>query len=199
MRGARISTFLRRTQGQSLIETALLLPILLLIAFNAINFGYFFFAAVNVAAAPRSGVQYSIIGFSTPMQTTLPPAGPASSNLSVSYVTYQDITGSLPATATARVQVCSKANGINASYQALCCQTTGSGGSCNSTGGVAPHDPEYNSVSNTSPFILNQVDMRYDITPIIPSFRLQTPAGSIPLTLLPNLTIHRKVVMRAMD
>ncbi len=35
-------------RGQSMVETALILPILLLLAFNAINFGYFIFAAVKV-------------------------------------------------------------------------------------------------------------------------------------------------------
>lgn len=194
MRRMTISSSLRQTQGQSMIETALLLPILLILAFNAINFGYFFFVAVNAAAAPRSSVQYSIIGSSTPMQTTLAPAGPASSNISVSYVAYQDITGVLSAASTARVQVCTQANGVNASFQALCCQTAGSGGACSSTGTVAPHDPEYNAATNTSPFILNQVDIHYDIAPIIPPFRL----GPIPLTLIPTLTIHRKVLMRVM-
>ena len=76
MRDASIRRFHSRTQGQSLIETALLLPILLLLAFNAINFGYFFFVAVNLAAAPRTGVQLSIIGEATPVNIPLSPAGP---------------------------------------------------------------------------------------------------------------------------
>src|SRR5258708_34830608 len=49
--------------GQSLMETALILPFLMMLAFEAINFGYFFFTAVNIAASPRQGVEYSIQGF----------------------------------------------------------------------------------------------------------------------------------------
>src|SRR5437763_957909 len=48
----------RRDSGQSLIETAFTIPFLLLIALNAINFGYFFFTAINVAAAPREAVKF---------------------------------------------------------------------------------------------------------------------------------------------
>src|SRR5207244_13548584 len=42
--------------AQSMTETALLLPILLVLALNTINFGYFFFVAVNLALAPRQGL-----------------------------------------------------------------------------------------------------------------------------------------------
>ena len=77
MLGSRFSRSRYSERGQSMIETALLLPILLLIAFNAINFGYFFFVVLNLSSAPRSGVQYSILGFATPGQFSLPPAGPA--------------------------------------------------------------------------------------------------------------------------
>ncbi len=40
----------RRSQGQSLVETVLLMPLLLLIILNVVNFGYFFVVAVNLAA-----------------------------------------------------------------------------------------------------------------------------------------------------
>jgi hypothetical protein len=182
-----------------MIETALLMPIMLFIAFNAINFGYFFFVALNLAAAPRTGAQYSILGFSTPGQLTIPPAGPASNITSVSYLTYQDITGVLAGASSARVVVCSKQLGLDGQKRALCCQATSSGGACTSSGSTAGHDPEYDAVNNTSPFIRHQVDIYYQITPIIPSFSIPTPAGQIPLTLVPNTTFHRQVTMRAMD
>jgi Flp pilus assembly protein TadG len=43
-----------RDGGQSLVETALVLPLFLLITFNAVNFGYFFFVAVNGLGAARA-------------------------------------------------------------------------------------------------------------------------------------------------
>lgn len=107
MRARFLSRAWRVESGQSLIETALLLPVLLLLAFNAINFGYFFFVAVNLAAAPRSGVQYAILGFNTPQSLELPPPGPAASSTSISFVTYEDMRGVLSGSSSATVQVCS--------------------------------------------------------------------------------------------
>jgi len=101
MRTRSILSSCSRESGQSLIETALILPLLLLLAFNAINFGYFFFAAINLAAAPRTGVQYSIIGEATPVNIPLPPVGPSTSQVSVSYLTYQDMLGVLSGSANA--------------------------------------------------------------------------------------------------
>lgn len=199
MKRASFRRLHRRTQGQSMIETALLLPILLLIAFNAINFGYFFFVAVNLAAAPRTGVQWSIIGPSTPGGFQWAAPGPSGTVTSVSYLTYQDIAGVLVGYSTARVQVCSRAIGIDvATRKARCCETTSSSSPCTLNGVLADHDPEYIDVTNPGPFIRHQVDVYYQITPIIPSFELPTPAGPIPLTLLPTSTIHRQVTMRNM-
>ena len=47
----------RCTAGQALLETALVLPLLLVLILNVINFGYFFFVALNLSAAPRSGME----------------------------------------------------------------------------------------------------------------------------------------------
>lgn len=190
MRRASIRNFHLRTQGQSMIETALLMPILLLIAFNAVNFGYFFFVAVNLAAAPRIGVQYSILGEQTPLNTELPPAGPTGSLVSVSYLTYRDMQGVLTGSSNARIQVCSKALGMNGTGTAMKanCAQYGSG----SETYTPAADPE------APAFILNRVDVVYELQPIIPAFELPTPAGPIPLTIMPNLRFHRQVSMRAM-
>ncbi|MBI4166062.1 MAG: hypothetical protein HY508_10060 [Acidobacteria bacterium] len=173
-----------------MIETALLLPILLLLAFNAINFGYFFFVAINLAVAPRTGVQFSIIGEATPVNIPLPPAGPSTSQVSVSYLTYQDMLGVLSGSANARVQVCSKALGLNGTL-------TSTRANCVQFGpGSETYTPEADPEAPN--FILNRVDVVYQVQPIIPSFELPTPAGPIPLTLVPSLRFHRQVSMRAM-
>ena len=52
----------RNDEGQSLLETALTLPLLLALAFNLINFAYFWFMILTLAAAPRVGAQYSVQG-----------------------------------------------------------------------------------------------------------------------------------------
>jgi Flp pilus assembly protein TadG len=170
---------LRSSEGaQSLVETALVLPLFLLITFNAVNFGYFFFVAVNLASAPREGVTYSIQGFATPATLTLPNAGPSSTVTSVSYLTYQDM-AALNLSANAQVQVCTKLLGLSAPGTANCTQFGG---------GTFPSpsaDPEPNS------FVLHRVDVNYTATPLIP--------GSLFGLIIPRLAFHRQVSMRAMD
>ena len=177
--------------GQSLIEFALLLPIILILAFNAINFGYFAYVAVNLAAAPRTGVQYSVVGFATPATLSLPDPGPASAVLSVSHLTYEDMRGALPSYSGARVQVCTKQLGVNGVgiAQKANCAAYGSG----SQTYTPASDPE------APLFVLHRVDVLYTVNPPIPPFQLPTPAGPIRISVVPNLNFHRHVSMRAMD
>jgi TadE-like protein len=177
--------------GQSLIETALILPFLLLLAFDAINLGYFFYSAVNLASAPREGVEWSIQGSSTPSLTSLANAGPSTDTTTVSFLTYEDMRGALPSSANARVQVCTAALGLtNAGLpnQTASCAQFG-GGSGTWTPSSDPESPN---------FILQRVDVAYTVVPLIPQFKLPI-AGGIPLTVLPNMTFHRQVSMRAMN
>jgi len=172
-----------------------------MIVFNAINFGYFFLVALNLAAAPRSGAEYSILGFETPGSLTLADPGPPTAINSISYLTYQDMTGALYLPGNATVQVCSMALGLTnaglATQTANC--VTCSGSTCGSagTGNPAPApDPE-------SPyFVLHRVDVTYTFRPLIPG----TPFG---LTLLPasicsssggtiTCTFHRQISLRMM-
>jgi hypothetical protein len=181
--------------GQALLETALILPTLLMLVFNGVNFGYFLLVALDLGVAPRSGVLYSIAGTATPGSLPLPSAGPSSSLTSVSYLTYQDL-GALSGSSNAPVQVCSEIVGLNSpgmTNQTAQCSAFG-----NSFTFPSPtSDPE-------SPlFVLHQVDVAYTFSPIIPG----TPFG---IALLPasactssqgnvSCTIHRMVAMRAME
>lgn len=158
--------------GQALLETLLIFPMLLLIVFNAINFGYFFLVCVNLAAAPRSGVEYSILGAATPGILQLPNAGPSTTNTSISYLAYQDMTGALYQPSNATVQVCTDTlgfanNSLGSSNQTTNCASYGSGQSW-----TPASDPESPS------FVLNRVDVQYTFTPLIPG----TPFGA---SLLP--------------
>jgi hypothetical protein len=188
--------FLRSVAGQSLVETALMMPFLLVLLFNAVNFAYFFLIAINIAAAPRSGVMYSIQGFSSPSAAALPSAGPFGTATSVSYLTYQDMTGAIYSPASTPVQVCSQAIGLNNTGTAT--QTA----KCSAYGSAytfpAPDiDPE------APHFVLHRVDVAYAFTPLINGtwlniLVLATPvctvtAGSV------TCTFHRQVEMRAMS
>ena len=199
------TAFGRLDSGQSLVETVLMMPLLLLILLNAVNFGYFFLVTLNLTAAPRSGVEYSIQGSATPSAISLPNAGAPTTIDSVSYLTYQDMTGALNAPTGASIQVCSQTNGFNgtgASKKANC--VTCSGSSCGSagTGSPAPDpDPELNSASTAPAFVLHRVDVTYQFSPLIPGtpfniFLLASPICNAGGT---SCTFSRHAEMRAMN
>ena len=175
------SDLLCNRSGQSLVETAFLLPLMLSIVFNAINIGYFFFVALNLTAAPRQGVEYSIQGTASYQQTQLPSAP------SVSSLVYGDIVGAIPSTANTPTRVCSLSLGLNPTGRGTASQIP----SCASFGGAASFsapdpDPE-------APFlVLNRVDIQYTVTPLI-------PGGIFNLVLPTPLIFHRIVEMRVME
>jgi Flp pilus assembly protein TadG len=190
--------FARNSSGQALIETALLMPLLLTLALNCVNFGYLFIVALNVAEAPRSGSQYSILGFQTPASLTLPAAGPPSTATTVSYLNQQDMTGAVTAPTGASIQVCSSTVGMTATGVSKCETCTGTTCGAVNTGNPAPAaDPEAPN------FVLNRVDVNYVFSPPIPGLVFN-------LALLPlqgcssgaggvTCTFHRQVSMREMN
>jgi Flp pilus assembly protein TadG len=166
----------KRQEGQSLVETAIALPLLLGIAFNVINFGYMWFLVLALSAAPRQGVQYSAQGGQA-MTTTSAPDTTHVSNL-----VYENLTNAIKGatTSNAGVQVCTSAKGV-----------IGSGSSqvalCDQFGGATARTPAADPEAPT--FVLHRVDVEYTITPIIP--------GSAFMVVLPgNLHFHRQVSMR---
>ncbi len=194
----RTRRIVRESAGQALIETALMLPLILLLVLNCVNFGYFFIVALNLTVAPRSGVEYSILGFQTPASLSLPVAGPPSTITSISYLSQQDMTGALSGPTAATIQVCSSTVGMFSTGVSKCVPCTGATCGAVGAGNPAPAlDPEAPN------FVLNRVDVNYVFSPPIPG----APFG---LALLPlsvctaggggvTCTFHRQVSMRAMN
>src|SRR6266568_4784616 len=93
----------RNSRGQSLVETILMLPLLLLIVCNVVNLGYFFLVIVNLTGASRSSSLYSIEGSYTPYAQQEPPSGTSTGGSgtggilstpgTVAYTVYQDLNG----------------------------------------------------------------------------------------------------------
>ena len=166
---------MRSSRGQSLVETALMLPLLIMIVLNVVNLGYFYLVIVNLTGTARTATLYSIAGSSTPAASALPGAGgasPTTSLLSVTYLAYQDMTGAVWNPTGASVQVCSPintngsgsgVNGSGTSQNANCVTCTSSGCGPVGTGTPTPtSDPEAPS------FVLNQIDITYSFNPLIP-------------------------------
>jgi hypothetical protein len=166
-------------EGQGLVETAIVMPLLFGIAFNMLNWGYFWFMVLALSAAPRQGVQYATQG-GTAIQS-----GGNPSVTNVYNLVNENLTNAISGTTSSvvSVQVCSKSLGVNSTTHIAQCQSFGSGPTTGIT--TPPADPE------APAFVLDSVDVAYTVTPIIP--------GRVFTVVLPsNMTFHRKVYMRSL-
>jgi len=162
--------------GQSLLETAIAIPLLLGLAFNIINWGYLWFMVLALSAAPRQGVQFATQGGAADLSG--PPSAVAVSNL-----VYDNMTNAVQGATTSNtaVRVCTSALGkVNGNNQAPC-QSFGQSFSFP----AEQTDPE------APQFVLYEVDVGYTVTPIIP--------GTVFSVILPSsLQFHRQVYMRSL-
>jgi hypothetical protein len=132
----------RPEQGAALIESALVLPLLLLLMINAVNFGTYIFGWITVNNAARAAAEYRIyngvaVGF---------PATPSSSQVQSLVITDTSSLHS-PLFSDLSVTICSNRNGTP---------------TCAGT----PPDPEPGS------YTLYSVDVAYNFTPLFGSFSL---------------------------
>jgi Flp pilus assembly protein TadG len=206
----RKSKRLRGSSGQALIETALILPLLLLIVLNAVNFAYFFLMALNITSASRSGGIYSVMGGATPATIPLPWAGPSTATTSVSYLAYQDLTGAVyTPTTSAGIQVCS--TGATNPPSVLSAGTATERTPCAQFGTVGSFSPSVSDPETTTGvpgsgvpiFLLNRVDVAYQFSPPIPitPFNLIVLASPICSSSggTVTCTFYRHVDMREMQ
>jgi TadE-like protein len=171
----RIPKLARNSSGQALIETALVLPLLLIVVLNAVNFGFFFLVALNLTASNRSGVEYAMLGFATPSPLTEsePLPGPATKNTSVSYQTYSDMNGALAGYTNASMQICSQILGLTTGTppvaKCVTCSSASDSCSCTNTsctGSAGNPAPDADPESPT--FTLQQVRVTYSFSPPVP-------------------------------
>lgn len=155
--------------GQALVEYALVLPMLLLLIVNTVNFGGFFFGWIAMANAARAGADYAIMG-----GASVGSFQSATAAQVINLIT-QDV-ASLPNSSTLTVNICQNYDGI----------ITALTGSCS----AIPMDPEPTS------YTLVSVDTTYTYKPFIPLF--QFPSLNIYATIPPT-TIHQRAVMRSMQ
>jgi Flp pilus assembly protein TadG len=190
------------SRGQSLVETTLMIPLLLLLILNAVNVGYFLLVILNLTSATRNGIEYAIQGSSTPSNGALPSATGTNAN-AVSYLIYQEMTGSLNAPGGVQVQVCSVnlgSSGQSSSATSNCqtCTDSGCAGGTVSSGSPAPDaDPE-----SASGFALNRVDVTYKFNTLVPATPFNLIVASFPTCSSSggavSCTFARHAEMRAM-
>jgi hypothetical protein len=188
MKHARLLSLaaLRDARGSSMIETALVMPVLVLMLCFAIDIGYFFIVATNLVSSTRNAVLYSGQGFSSPGQQ-LPAAGIAGSladTAGVAGLAAGDLSGLANMTTNTQLEVCSKTVGVlqTANGYITRCSTFPS----SSLSYVPDQDPESNNG-----MLAQRVDVVYTVSPPI-------PVDFFGFTM-PPLTIHWQAEMRAID
>jgi Flp pilus assembly protein TadG len=129
-------------QGQALVETVVLLPLLLLIALNAINFGSYIYAWITVDNAARAAAQYKVYN-----GVALGSNGTGPSNAAVQAFAKTDATSLPSSSSRIAVTVCSNFNGSS---------------SC------APARAD----NLSSQYTAWTIDVQYSYVPIIPAFTI---------------------------
>jgi Flp pilus assembly protein TadG len=133
-------------EGQAIIETAILIPLLLVLLLNAMNFSIFIYAWVTVNNAARVAAEYKVYNW-----VVLGANGGPPSYTNVQSVITNDVT-TLPGNASVSVQVCSKVNGS---------------ASCSPSLSYTPQDdPEPNTYKAWS------IDVSYSYTPVFSELSL---------------------------
>lgn len=180
-----IRRIVTRPEGQSLLETAIALPLLLGLAFNLINFAYFWFMVLTLAAAPRMGVQYSTQGGTVSSSSSTP------STASVSAVVTNNMANAVVGATSSNVsvRVCSGTSqtGVNPSTGIAGCDTFGPSFAFPNVDAICCADPEEPA------FVLNRVDIGYRVTPIIPG-----PAFGLLMPSAAELNFKRHATMRSL-
>ena len=170
-----------------MIETALVMPVLVLMLCFAIDIGYFFIVAANLVSSSRNAVLYSGQGFVSPAQQQLPSPGTSGSladTAGVAGLAGGDLSGLANMTTKTKVQVCSKQIGTTQTsngYVARC--STFPSGSLS-------YGPDQDPESNNG-MLTQRVDVVYTVSPPIPVDFLGFS--------MPPLAVHWMAEMRAAD
>lgn len=206
------------SRGQSLVEAALILPLLLLLVCNVVNLGYFFLIVVNLTGASRSSTLYSIEGSYTPYALQEPASGTTSGSTlnttsgTVSFDALQDMTGAIwnptgtiSGNVVTSLQVCTQMNvnngsGVNGSgsSQVANCETCDTSNGCSLTNSNGVPSPTLSADPEAPDFVLNEVDIQYTFSTLIPGTIFNLPLNASPFCNGGTCTFIRRARMRSM-
>jgi len=199
----------RKRGGQALVEFALMLPLMLILIANIVNFAGLYYAFVEVGNASRSAGDYTIMGSVAYSGTD--PSGAAGPPLTAA----SDMTGTagaqlvanmlgtdmsaLPNRKSIQVRLCAlPPAGITTCH--VCSNSAGTGiMSC--TGGSGSFTAPLNTDTSTGEglnYTMTWVDVSYTYNPFIP-LGFKFPGLGLRLTLPSNLVFHRQSVYRVLD
>jgi Flp pilus assembly protein TadG len=202
----------RDRAGQSLVEFALMLPLLLILIVNIVNFAGFFYAFIEVANASRSAGDYTIMGSIAYSGTdaggaSLPQLKAPSDNGSAGAQAVANMLGTdmlaLPNRSSISVRLCelnpSSADIATATCN-VCNNSAGTGVmSCTSGSGSFTANPSPDtSTGEGSSYTLTWVDVSYTYNPFIP-LAFKFPGLGLGVTLPNNLVLHRQSIYRVLN
>ena len=163
----------RSRRGSNLVEFALILPLVLLLVVNVVNFGSYLYTCIAISNASRAGAQYMILSSAS---VGYPREAIASQ---ITTLVQNDLGSAIGGSAT--INVCTNNNGT---YHPISIGT-GACASASNTDGFSDPEPTH--------YVLATVDVTYTWQPPIPLWEF--PNLKIHATL-PTQTIHRTAVMR---
>lgn len=167
--------------GQALVELAFILPFLLLVIANVVNFGGMFYAAITVANAARNASQNFIYGSATIRNTRTPTASQV-------WTLVEQDTYTLHNRNTVAIRVCLENR--NDPTSPACTEQGPAAGTFTFTN--PPIDTRPEGVA----YLNGWVDVGYTYTPFIPLFEI--PVFGISLSPPPQ-TIIRQSLMRVLN
>ena len=178
-------TMRRGRRGVGLVEFALVLPLLLILIVNVVNFGGFFFDWITVQNAARTGAQYAILG------GVSVGAPKEADSTKIAAVLAADLL-SLKNSTSYKGQVCTKTPsgpGTSSATVTTTCTSIGAGG------GTFPAAPPNDGRAEADHYSTTWIDVTYTFNPLIP-LGFKFPRLNLYATLPGNLNIHRRAVMR---
>jgi Flp pilus assembly protein TadG len=218
----RLNRRIGRREGQALIEFTLMMPLLLILIVNIVNFAGFFCAFVAVGNASRSAGDYTIMGSGyypgaaaslTAPSDELSTSGGGSrgtaGGLLVANMIAKDML-SLPNRNSITVRVCESPGSDTSSPSCNYCTNTGGSMSCTcyNSGGTSPCSRGTGSAASNPTadastgeggiYTLTWVDITYTYQPFIPA-TFTFSRLHLGVTLPNNLVLHRQSVYRVMD
>lgn len=144
--------------GQALIEAALVIPLMILLILNVVNFGAFLHAWIAVANAARSGAQYWAIGGAMVTAPATPSEGQVTALV-------QNSLAMLPNNASVQVRVCSN-NPVRTPR-------------INCVGSGSTTAPPTDISEGSALYVLGTVDVSYTYRPLVPAAFLTMPPSNI--------------------
>jgi Flp pilus assembly protein TadG len=191
------------SRGGSLVEFALILPILFVLIVGAVNFAGFYYAFVSVGNAARAAGDYMIMGSAaysgvagdgSSLGTLTPPAAQAVANLLGADGAALANVNSL----SVRVCTLNPSNGNIANRACTTCSNGGGNMTCAAGDGSFASNPAPDSTTGEgASYVLAWSDVAYTYQPFVPVFPLSSAVNPNPFGASP--TIHRQSVFRMLQ